>query len=253
MFPASPQFREHCQAANLDVSPTHIVLSSPGASKIPLDSKGLDFLSRLDRTLFAGLRPRKYRCMFHTSGAGKSDEPIGVIRICTIANIMNNVLDELTRSVFMGPDKDNEHPPEDSCGETVRGRFPTDGRLEEIINDILEKEGEVSSLKKMTALVNEELNMEGYERHTTSSRVKRIILDKKLASIKVKVRRWDGHGLLGKCPICSHTLHNEKNVTIYGWRITLKQICPECGYWTDRKKTSVARYRFSSLSKENEE
>jgi len=153
----------------------------------------------------------------------------------------------------MGPDKDNEHPSEDLPGESSHGRFPTDGRLEEIINDILNREGEVSSLKKMTALVNEQLNVDGYEKHTTSSRVKRIILDKKLASIKVKVRRWDGHGLIGKCPICGHALRNEKNVTIYGWRITLKQICPDCGYWTDRKKTSVARYRFSPLSKDDEE
>ena len=79
-FPSRPRFREHCQAENLDVSATHLSLSSPGASKIRLHlprrdsanrySKGLDFLSRLDRTL-----------------AGKSDEPVGVIGIFTIDNI----------------------------------------------------------------------------------------------------------------------------------------------------------------------
>ena len=36
-----------------------------------------EYFSKLDSTLFAGLCPRKYRCMFHTSGAGKSDEPVG--------------------------------------------------------------------------------------------------------------------------------------------------------------------------------
>ena len=102
----------------------------------------------------------------------------------------------------------------------------------------------------MTGLINKELDDAGCEKHTTAPRVKRIILDRKLANIKVNMRRWDGQGLASKCPVCDHGLKNEKNVTIYGWMITLKQVCPECGYWTDRKKTSVSRYTFSSLTDE---
>lgn len=129
--------------------------------------------------------------------------------------------------------------PEDS----VR-RFPTDGELEGVILGVLREKGEVSSLNEMTSLVNARLASCGFQNGTTNSRVRRMIIDRKLASVKVKVRRWDGQGLGTRCPVCGHGLRSEKNDTIYGWKITLKQICPECGYWTDRGKTSVARYTF---------
>ena len=64
LFPSGPRFHKHCQAEDLDVSATHLVLSR-------CDLKGLDFVSRLDRT-----------------PAGKSDEPAGVIEIFTIDNIL---------------------------------------------------------------------------------------------------------------------------------------------------------------------
>lgn len=150
----------------------------------------------------------------------------------------------------MSSGKENENSSKQSDVEGQSLRLPSSERLEEIILGIMERTGEVRSLKKMTGLVNKELDDAGYEKHTTAPRVKRIILDRKLANIKVNVRRWDGHGLASKCPVCDHGLKNEKNVTIYGWMITLKQVCPKCGYWTDRKKTSVARYTFSSLNNE---
>ena len=57
------RYRAHCQTENPYASEMHLILSRR-------NSKGLDFLSRLDRTL-----------------AGKSDEPGGVIRIFTVDNI----------------------------------------------------------------------------------------------------------------------------------------------------------------------
>jgi len=153
----------------------------------------------------------------------------------------------------MDSENDGDKPLDIPEEEERTIRFTTDDRLEEVIRDIMQEKGEVRSLRKMTDLVNKKLEISGFEKHTTPSRLKRLIIDRKLAHIKVEVRRWDGHGLVGKCPVCGHGLRNEKNVTIYGWRITLKQVCTECSYWTDRKKTSVAKYSFSSLTRENDE
>jgi len=150
----------------------------------------------------------------------------------------------------MSSGTENENSSKENDVEEPSPRPPTNDRLEEIILGIMGRTGEVRSLKKMTGLVNKELDEAGFEKHTTAPRVKRIILERKLANIKVNVRRWDGQGLASKCPVCDHGLKNEKNVTIYGWMITLKQVCPKCGYWTDRNKTSVARYTFSSLTNE---
>ena len=153
----------------------------------------------------------------------------------------------------MDSDNDGEGSPKIPEEEERTIKLPTDDKLVEVILDIMQEKGEVPSLRKMTDLVNKKLEIHGYEKHTTPSRLKRLIVNRKLATIKVQVRRRDGHGLVSKCPVCGHGLRNEKNITIYGWMITLKQVCPECGYWTDRKKTSVAKYFFSSLSKENDD
>ncbi len=150
----------------------------------------------------------------------------------------------------MGEDDSGKIGDEISAAEADEGRFPTDRELQDAILRVLDEEGEVSSLNKMVSLVNQHLHSCGFSSGTTKARVKRMILEKRLAGIKVKVRRWDGQGLVGQCPVCGNVLHNEKNDTIYGWKITLKQICPECGYWTDRGKTSVARYMFFPHSRE---
>ncbi len=160
------------------------------------------------------------------------------------------ILFEIVKSDPMSTGTENENSSKENDVEGPSLRLPSNAALEKIILGIMDKTGEVRSLKLMTGLVNKELDDAGYEKHTTAPRVKRIILERKLANIKVNMRRWDGQGLASKCPVCDHGLKNEKNVTIYGWMITLKQVCPKCGYWTDRKKTSVSRYTFSPITNE---
>jgi len=139
----------------------------------------------------------------------------------------------------------------DVDGSTPRNRsyFIDDDTLVQVIKDTIEDEEEIGSLSNFTVLVNSRLLKNKYKHKTTPGRIKHLVQKHNLAVIRVKVRRGGGHGFSDECPVCLNKMVNERNATIYGWKITSKKKCTRCGFWTDRKKTSVARYIFHSRKK----
>lgn len=115
-----------------------------------------------------------------------------------------------------------------------------------IVKETIEKAGEIDSLRKFTELVNARIERESYNIKTSPQRIKNLVIKYNLAEVTVKVRRGNRHGFSDICPVCSNKMVNERNATIYGWKITSKKRCIECEFWTDRNKTSIARYIFHS-------
>ena len=122
--------------------------------------------------------------------------------------------------------------------------IPSDEKIEKAVKNIFKKYLTVSSQRKLKILVEKELKTNNEQFHVSEHRLRTIILKNGLVNIEIHSREGDPHKILSRCPVCSESLKRVKNLTIWSGEVTIEFRCPNCGYWTGKKKRIPTLYVF---------
>ncbi len=122
--------------------------------------------------------------------------------------------------------------------------IPSDEQVKSALQDILKKFRTVQSQSKLKSLVTKELNIKKNKFSISGSRLRNIAIKSDFVKLEIHSREGDPKKILAKCPVCGSSLKRVKNLTIWGGEVTIEFSCPNCGYWTGKKKRIPTRYVF---------
>ena len=122
--------------------------------------------------------------------------------------------------------------------------IPSDDKIKAALENVLKKFRTVQSQHKLTKLVKKELNTKKENFGVSGSRLRNIAINSDFVKLEIHSREGDPKKLMTKCPVCRSTLKRVKNLTIWGGEVTIEFSCPNCGYWTGKKKRIPTRYVF---------
>ena len=123
-------------------------------------------------------------------------------------------------------------------------RIPSDEKIINAVTKVLKKYRTVSSQYRLKELVENELKTKNDEFHVSGSRIRNLVLKSGLVRIEIHSREGDPDKILNRCPVCNNLLKRVKNQTIFGGEVTIEFRCPNCGYWTGKKKRIPTLYVF---------
>jgi hypothetical protein len=126
----------------------------------------------------------------------------------------------------------------------MKYHIPSDEQLRKAVLKVLQSYRIISSQQRLKELVEKQLKTKKKDFHVSPARLRKIVLQKKLAKIEIHSREGDPHKILYKCPVCGYSLKRVKNLTIWGGEVTIEFRCSFCGYWTGKKKRIPTRYVF---------
>ncbi len=127
-------------------------------------------------------------------------------------------------------------------------RMPSDTEVIEAIKDALQRHGVVNSQKKLTELVLVELHRHDSEYSVSEERIRRLVIEHRLAGIDIRCRETIKRSSAGSCPVCGGRTERIKNLTVYGGTVTSGYRCRTCGYWTGLQKRVPVLYIFTPKS-----
>ena len=113
------------------------------------------------------------------------------------------------------------------------------------IRDVLAKYKVINSQKKLTELVERELNADGGNYKVGEGRVRKLAIHSGIAQVEIHGRETEEKKPLTKCPVCGSKLKYSKNMTVFGGTVTLGYKCDTCPYWTGMKRRVPVRYDFT--------
>lgn len=123
--------------------------------------------------------------------------------------------------------------------------IPSDNQVEAVLRKVLKKFRTVHSQNRLKQLITKELNTTKKKKFGVSGeRVRNIAIRSDFVKLEIHSREGDPKKLLVKCPVCNSSLKRVKNLTIWGGEVTIEFSCPNCGYWTGKKKRIPTRYVF---------
>ena len=122
--------------------------------------------------------------------------------------------------------------------------IPSDDKIKAALENVLKKFRTVQSQHKLTKLVKRELNTKKENFGVSGSRLRNIAINSDFVKLEIHSREGNPKKLMTKCPVCRSTLKRVKNLTIWGGEVTIEFSCPNCGYWTGKKKRIPTRYVF---------
>jgi len=122
--------------------------------------------------------------------------------------------------------------------------IPSDEQLENALKNILKKFRVIQSQNRLTKLVKKEIDTKKKKYGVTGSRLRKIAINSDYIKLEIHSRKGDPKKLMTKCPVCKGLLKRVKNQTIWGGKVTIEFNCPNCGYWTGKKKRIPTRYVF---------
>ena len=122
--------------------------------------------------------------------------------------------------------------------------IPSDDQIKVALEKVIKKFRTVHSQHKLTKLVKKELNTKKENFGVSSSRLRNIAINSDFVKLEIHSREGNPKKLMTKCPVCRSTLKRVKNLTIWGGEVTIEFSCPNCGYWTGKKKRIPTRYVF---------
>jgi len=104
----------------------------------------------------------------------------------------------------------------------------------------------ISSQYKLKILVDKEINKKSKipKKGISHARLRNIALHSSFIKVEIHSREGDPKKPMRKCPVCTCELKKVKNLTIWGGKVTIEYKCPNCGYWTGKKKRIPTRYVF---------
>jgi len=122
--------------------------------------------------------------------------------------------------------------------------IPSDDQIKVALKEVLRKFRTVQSQSKLKELATKELNTKKKKFGVTGSRLRNIAINSDFVKLEIHSREGNPKKLMTKCPVCRNTLKRVKNLTIWGGEVTIEFRCPNCGYWTGKKKRIPTRYIF---------
>jgi len=122
--------------------------------------------------------------------------------------------------------------------------IPSDDQIKVALEKVIKEFRTVHSQHKLTRLVKKELDTKKEKFGVSGSRLRNIAINSNFVKLEIHSREGDPKKLMTKCPVCGSTLKRVKNLTIWGGEVTIEFRCPNCGYWTGKKKRIPTRYVF---------
>jgi uncharacterized protein with PIN domain len=122
--------------------------------------------------------------------------------------------------------------------------IPSNDQIKDALKEVLKKFRTVQSQNKLKDLVTKELNKKKEKFGVTGNRLRNIAINSDFMKLEIHTREGDPNKLMIRCPVCRGTLKRVKNLTIWGGEVTIEFRCPNCGYWTGKKKRIPTRYVF---------
>ena len=122
--------------------------------------------------------------------------------------------------------------------------IPPDSQIEIALKKILKENRTIQSQKKLKQLLVKELDTKKITFGVSESRLRKIAINSDFVKLEIHSREGNPKKLMTKCPVCRSTLKRVKNLTIWGGEVTIEFSCPNCGYWTGKKKRIPTRYVF---------
>lgn len=106
--------------------------------------------------------------------------------------------------------------------------------------------GPLASQRALWRLVRTRLRRDEPRAGLTPVRLRRLLLATPGVRVDVEYAERDIAGPLAACPVCGGSLVAIRNRTLDGAPTDLGQRCPDCGYWTHRRRRRPVRYTFRS-------
>ena len=123
-------------------------------------------------------------------------------------------------------------------------QIPSDEQVQKALKKILTKYRTVSSQIKLKKLLLKELDTKKIKYGISQARLRNIAIKSDFVKLEIHSRKGDPKKIMNKCPVCNSILKRVKNLTIWGGNVTIEFNCPNCGYWTGKKKRIPTRYVF---------
>lgn len=133
--------------------------------------------------------------------------------------------------------------PRGEKGERVR-RAPPDDAVREALLRVMKEAKHVRSQKKLLSMVEEELRKMNSQWGITPKRLRRLTAETPGVKIISYCRTSHAGVTSNICPVCGGEMRPVKNQTLYGWRVTSGYSCPQCGYWTGKRRRVPTLYEF---------
>ena len=122
--------------------------------------------------------------------------------------------------------------------------IPDDEQVVSALKKVFKKYRTVNSQNKLRRLLIQELNTKKKKFGISESRLRNLAIKSDFIKLEIHSREGDPKKMLVKCPVCGSSLKRVKNLTIWGGKVTIEYKCPNCGYWTGKKKRIPSRYVF---------
>lgn len=122
--------------------------------------------------------------------------------------------------------------------------IPSDDQIKDALKTILKKFRVVQSQNRLKNLVKKELDTKKQKYGITGSRIRNVAINSDFIKLEIHSREGDPKKIMNKCPVCNSVLKRVKNLTIWGGKVTIEFNCPNCSYWTGKKKRIPTRYVF---------
>ena len=122
--------------------------------------------------------------------------------------------------------------------------IPSDDQIKDALRNILKKFRVVQSQNRLKNLVKKELDTKKQKYGITGNRIRNVAINSDFIKLEIHSREGDPKKIMNKCPVCNSVLKRVKNLTIWGGKVTIEFNCPNCGYWTGKKKRIPTRYVF---------
>ncbi|MDG6223978.1 MAG: hypothetical protein QCI82_00515 [Candidatus Thermoplasmatota archaeon] len=125
-------------------------------------------------------------------------------------------------------------------------RVPSSDKVREIILKVLMENKTIRSQTKLHAIILRNIAGSDTCSHYRLSpeRLRRIAASMPEIKMFIHCRESDEPFNANKCPVCSSSLENIRNQTLYGWIVNTGRSCPTCGYWTGSRTRKPVRYVF---------
>lgn len=112
------------------------------------------------------------------------------------------------------------------------------------IRNVFAKHRTVPSQRMLKVLVDRELEVGGEPYRIAEVRLRKLTLEKGIASVEIDYRESDRKRAFSLCPVCGGKLSRSRNMTVFGGTVTLGYRCPSCRYNTGTKRRVPVRYIF---------
>ena len=125
-------------------------------------------------------------------------------------------------------------------------RIPSEGIVSEAIMEIMSEATTVRSQTRFHKLVLSKLkDLAQCNVKLSALRLRRIAAKMDEVDLIIHCRQGKRRFQRLKCPVCSTTMEDIKNSTLYGWTVSTGKSCHVCGYWTGPKQRIPTRYVFT--------